>query len=172
MAARLTDVQIRLATAADLPAINAIYNHYVLHSTCTYQTEPSAETEREQWFAAHGGPHPVTVAERSDANGPQVIGWGSLSRFHPRSAYRHTTENSIYVRHDLLGRGVGSLLMRDLIDRAKVVGHHSIVALIDADQSASVAMHRRFGFEQAAHLKQVGFKFDRWLDVVYMQLML
>lgn len=164
----MPDLHIRPATADDLPAVNAIYNHYVLHSTCTYQEEPSTGEERVAWFAAHGPNYPVTVAESDGV----VIGWGSLSRFHPRSAYRWTVENSVYVRHDLHRQGIGRLLLADLIERSKSCGHHSIIALIDADQAASVALHRAFGFEQAAHLKQVGFKFGRWLDVVYLQRML
>ena len=158
---------IRLARAADLPAINSIYNHYVLHSTCTYQEEPSTADEREAWFAGHGPLHPVTVAEVEG----ELVGWGSLSRFHARSAYRHTVENSVYVRHDLHRRGIGRVLLADLIERARGARHHTIMALIDADQPASVALHRAFGFEPAAHLKEVGFKFGQWRDVVYMQRM-
>ena len=158
---------IRLARAADLPAINSIYNHYVLHSTCTYQEELSTADEREAWFAAHGPLHPVTVAEIEG----ELVGWGSLSRFHARSAYRHTVENSVYVRHDMHRRGIGRVLLADLIERARIAGHHTIMALIDADQPASVALHRAFGFEPAAHLKEVGFKFGKWRDVVYMQRM-
>jgi len=156
---------IRPATAADLYAINAIYNHYVHHSTCTYQEEPSTPEERAAWFAAHGTQHPVTVAE-SDG---EVVGWGSLSRFHPRSAYRRTVENSVYVRVDLHRRGIGAALLADLIDRSAALGHHAIIAGIDAEQTASVAIHRRFGFEHVGHLRQVGFKFGRWLDVIYME---
>jgi len=156
---------IRPATTADLDAINAIYNHYVHHSTCTYQEEPSTAEERAAWFAAHGTQHPVTVAE-SDG---EVVGWGSLSRFHPRSAYRRTVENSVYVRVDLHRRGIGAALLADLIDRSAALGHHAIIAGIDAEQTASVAIHRRFGFEHVGHLRQVGFKFGRWLDVIYME---
>lgn len=161
-------LSIRPATRDDLSAINDIYNHFVACSTCTYQEEPSTMQEREQWFAAHGAEHPITVAEAGGA----VIGWGSLSRFHARSAYRRTVENSVYVAHDRQRQGIGSALLRDLIDRAKSVGHHTIIAGIDTEQSPSVALHLRFGFEQVAHLKQVGFKFGRWLDVVYLQKML
>ena len=159
---------VRLATAADLPAVNAIYNHYVLCSTCTYQTEPATAAEREAWFAAHGPAHPVTVAE---ADG-EVVAWASLSRFHPRAAYGHTVENSVYVRHDRHRRGLGSLLLADSVDRARALGHHAVLALIDADQSGSVELHRRHGFAEVGRLREVGFKFGRWLDVVYLQRML
>ena len=159
---------IHAATPADLGAINDIYNHYVLHSACTYQEEPEPLDGRRQWFQHHGAAHPVTVAE-SDG---QVIGWGSLSPYHPRSAYRRTVENSVYVHHQHHRRGIGSLLLADLIDRARAHGHRAIIAIIDADQPASVALHAKFRFEEVGHFKQVGFKFGRWLDVIYMELLL
>ncbi|MDB5297185.1 MAG: pat, partial [Phycisphaerales bacterium] len=147
-------------------AINDIYNHYVLHSTATYQEEPDPLDTRIAWYARHGLAHPVTVAVDT-ADG--VIGWASLSPFHPRSAYRFTVEDSVYLRPDALGRGVGRLLLADLLDRARAIGHRSVLALIDAGQPASVALHKRLGFEPAGHLRRVGFKFGKWLDVVYMQ---
>ena len=111
---------------------------------------------------------PVTVAEVDG----EVVGWGSLSPYHPRSAYRRTVENSVYVRHDRHRQGIGAALLADLIDRAAALGHHAIIAGIDSEQTPSVAIHRRFGFEHVGHLRQVGFKFGRWLDVIYMQRML
>lgn len=164
----MNSLSIRAATVEDLPAINDIYNHYVLHSTCTYQTEPGTAEERAEWFAQHGPAHPVVVAE--DAG--EVIGWGSLSRVHVRQAYRFTVEDSIYVRHDYRGRGAGSALLAELIERARALGHHAVVGLIDAEQEASIRLHRRFGFEQAGRLRQVGYKFGRWLDVIYVELLL
>jgi L-amino acid N-acyltransferase YncA len=164
----MSAIQIRLATAPDLPAINEIYNHYVLHSTCTYQEEPSSAQEREKWFGAHGTNLPITVA----VDGSEILGWASLSRFHVRSAYRNTIENSVYVRPELHRRGIGSILLGDSIERARDAGHHTILALIDADQKGSIALHLKHGFTQSAHLREVGFKFGRWLDVIYLQLML
>lgn len=164
----MAGVTIRPATQADLSAINEIYNHYVLHSTCTYQEEPSTAAEREVWFLAHGPQHPITVALLDNL----VVGWGSLSPFHPRSAYRRTVENSIYVHHDRQRQGIGTALLLDAIDRARGLGHHTMIAGIDADQAASVGIHERAGFEQVARLKEVGFKFGKWLDVVYLQKML
>ena len=160
---------IRLATAADLSAINDVYNHYVVHSTCTYQTEPETMDARRAWFAAHGPAHPVTVATAEDG---RVLGWGSLSPFHKRAAYGRTVENSVYVDHREHRRGVGRALLADLIDRATAVGHHTIIAGIDAEQAASVALHAALGVERVAYLREVGFKFDRWLHVIYMQRML
>ena len=159
---------IRLATERDLSIINDIYNHYVLHSTCTYQLELERMEDRVKWFAAHGLKHPVTVAEVEG----KVLGWGSLSKFHQRAAYDNTVENSIYIHHEHRRKKIGSAILEDQIRRAREIGHRTIIAGIDADQAGSVGIHERFGFEKVAHLKQVGFKFGRWLEVVYMQLML
>jgi phosphinothricin acetyltransferase len=163
-----TAITIRPATESDLVAINDIYNHYVHHSTCTYQEEPEPLENRRVWFSHHGDEHPVIVAELSG----QVVGWGSLSPYHARSAYRHTVENSVYVHQQYQRRGIGSLLLQDLIARARNLGHRAIIAGIDAGQPASVALHAKFHFEHVGHMKQVGFKFDRWLDVIYMELIL
>jgi phosphinothricin acetyltransferase len=156
---------IRLATAEDLPTINAIYNHYVRHSTCTYQEEPTTEAERAAWFAGRSAGHPVTVAMLDG----EIVGWASLNRYHPRSAYRFTVENSVYVRHDVHRRGVGRALLADLQRRAEALGHHTVIAVISADQPASIELHRRAGFVECGLFREVGFKYDRWLDVIYLQ---
>lgn len=161
-------VRLRLATQDDLPAINDIYNYFVVHSTCTYQTDPEPMESRARWFANHGGVHPVTVAELGD----EVVGWGSLSRFHTREAYRRTVEDSVYIHHAHHRRGIGRAILTDLIDRARAHGHHTIIGGIDTGQAGSLALHAALGFREAAHLREVGNKFDRWLDVVYMQLIL
>lgn len=160
--------RIRLANADDLQAINDIYNHYVLHSTCTYQEIPEPIEGRRVWFAKHDAGHPVTVAEMDG----QIVGWGSLSAYHARSAYRFTVENSVYVHDEFQRRGIGSVILKDLIERSRASGHHAIIAGIDADQAGSLAIHAKFGFQTVGRLQQVGFKFGRWLDVVYMELML
>ena len=159
---------IRLATAGDLAAIDAIYNPYVLGSTCTYQTEPTTPAERAAWFAGRGPGHPVTVAELDG----DVIGWASISRFRDRAAYDRTVENAVYVSPAHQRRGVGSALLADSVERARVAGHRAVIAVIDAEQSGSIALHERHGFARVGLLQQVGFKFGRWLDVVYMQRLL
>lgn len=161
----MPELQIRPATPADLDAINRIYNHYVLCSTCTYQTEPETAEARSAWFAGHGPAHPITVAERAG----RVIGWGSLSRYHVRAAYGRTVEDSVYVDADHQRQGVGRALLADLVARAMALGHHAIIAGIDAEQPGSVALHASFGFVHVGRLREVGFKFGRWLDVLYMQ---
>lgn len=164
----LPAVQIRPATLDDLPAINDIYNYFVLNSACTYQEIPETMNDRHAWFTSHGPPHPVTVALLAG----DVVGWGSLSPYHERSAYRRTVENSVYVAHTHHGRGIGRLILQDLIERARSIGHHTIIAGIDGEQAASIALHAKMGFLEVGHLRQVGFKFGRWLDVRYFQLML
>ena len=170
MSREILPVQIRLATLDDLVAINDIYNHYVLTSTATYQELIEPMDGRRRWFEEHQtAAHPATVAQISSG---ELVGWAALSPWRDRSAYRFSVENSVYVRHDLHGRGIGSGLVADLIERGRAAGLRTIVAGIDAEQPASIALHERLGFETTGHMKQVGYKFGRWLDVVFMQLML
>ena len=157
---------IRPATVTDLAAINAIYNHYVLHSTCTYQLSPSTELERQAWFARHGPAYPVTVAAEP---GGMVLGWASLSAFLSRPAYRFTVEDSVYVHPDHLRRGIGRALLVDLLRRADELGYANVIANISADQAPSITVHRELGFVEAGRLVKVGFKFERWLDIVFLQ---
>jgi len=159
---------IRTAAEDDLRGINDIYNYYVHHSTCTYQEEAEPLESRRQWFARHGGPHPVTVAEHDG----MVVGWGALSAYHPRSAYRRTVENSVYVHPEHHRQGIGRLLLQDLILRARSLDHHAIMAVIDGEQAASIKLHEGFEFVKVGHFKEIGFKFGGWLDVVYMELIL
>lgn len=161
-------VALRPAAESDLGAINDIYNYYVLHSTCTYQEVPESIDDRRRWFQNHGPRHPVIVAEIDG----ELAGWGALSAYHPRSAYRNTVEISVYVHHGHHRKGIGSLLVRDLLTRARALGHRAVIALIDAEQRHSVALHARFQFREVGRLQEVGFKFNRWLDVIYMELLL
>jgi L-amino acid N-acyltransferase YncA len=161
-------VIVRPATPGDLAAVSAIYNHYVQRSTCTYQTKPESLDDRRAWFDAHDAAHPVIVAERQGI----IVGWASLSRYNPRDGYDRTVDNAVYVHHDAHGQGIGRALLADLIERAKALGHHTIIAMISADQAPSLALHDKLGFKKVAHLSEVGFKFGRWLDVVFMQRML
>lgn len=160
--------RLRLATEADLPAINAIYNHYVHHSTCTYQIAPETDAARLVWFCNRSARHPVTVAEVAG----EVVGWGALNRFHSREAFDRTVENSVYIHHAWQRRGLGRLLLADLIERARALDHRTIVAAISAEQTGSIALHRAFGFSESGRLREVGFKHGRWLDLVTLQLML
>lgn len=170
---------IREATGLDLAGIDEIYNHYVRSSTCTFQVEPTTPDERRAWFAAHGPDHPVLVFEVAAASspGPRVAGgriaaWASLNPYNPREAYWHTVELSVYVRDEHRGLGIGRALVSELLAHARTVGHHVVLAQVAADQEASLALHRSLGFREIGRLREVGFKFDRWLDVVLFDLLL
>ncbi len=162
-------VLIRRAVAADAAAINDIYNHYVRTSTCTYQRDPDTLAGRLEWLSQHADDeHPATVAEQ----GGVVVGWGSLTPYHRRWGYRHTVESSVYVRTGLHRSGIGRALLADLLARARSAGHHAVIAGVDGEQAASRALHEAHGFLEVGRLREVGHKFDRWLDVVYLQLAL
>jgi phosphinothricin acetyltransferase len=164
----ISKTPIRSASVADLPAINDIYNYYVANSNCTYDQAPLSPDDRRRWFESHGAIHPVIVAEIDG----EVVAFGALSPFRPRSGFRFTAENAVYVRHDLTGRGIGTAMLNDLLDRARQLGYRSIIAVIDAGQSSSIRLHERHGFARCAHLHQAGFKFGKWLDVIYLELLL
>lgn len=159
---------IRPATPADAAAISAIYNHSVVCSTATYQEVPESLLDRQAWLAAHGPNHPVLVAEVDGT----VAGWASLSPFHSRSAFRHTVESSVYIAEPFHRQGLARALMLDLLARARPAGHHVVLAIISADQTPSIRLHESLGFRIAGHLHEVGRKFDRWLDLVTMELKL
>ena len=159
---------IRSATETDCPVINDIYNYYVDTSTCTYQIAWTSAEERVEWFRSHTSRQPIFVAEISG----RVVGWASLSPFRPREGYRHTVENSIYIHPEFQRRGLGAILLERLIASATELGYHAIIAGVDGEQTASIRIHEKYGFKTVGILPQVGFKFDRWLDVYFMQKLL
>ena len=159
---------IRPAGARDLSEINAIFNYYVDHSTCVWTTEHCSETERKTWYEQHGASMPVLVAELAG----RVVGWGSLGTFRTAYTVAGTLEDSVYVHHAFLRRRIGSRILAALIGEARKLGLHSILANISADQAVSISLHENFGFEKVAHLRQVGRKYSRTLDAVYLQLLL
>jgi phosphinothricin acetyltransferase len=158
---------IRDATDADLPAILSVYNEVIATSTAVFSLQPTTLDERRAWLhARRQGGFPVIVAEA----GGEVIGFASFGEF--RGAwygYRHTVEHSVHVRSDRRGRGVGSALVSALLERAAALRKHVIVGGIDAANEGSLRMHERLGFERVAHLREVGHKFGRWLDLVFVQ---
>lgn len=162
------DFTIRPATAADLDPIGAIYNHYVATSTCTFQLDPDTADDRRAWFAGRSSAHPVTVAEA----GGEVVGWAALSPWKSRCGYARTAEASVYVHHRHHRRGVGRALLLDLIERARAAGLHTLIGGTCSEHAGSLALQEAVGFERVAHFREVGHKFGRWLDVVYLQLVL
>ena len=158
---------IRLATDADAAAIASIYNHYIRTSTATFDTEEKSVDDRIAWLTEHGGAYPVLVAE----DGGEVLAWGALSRWGTRCAYRHSVEISVYVAPAATRLGLGPAMSRALIERARELGHHAIISQVVSENEPSLKMGERLGFENVGRLRQVGRKFDRWLDVVLMELL-
>ena len=160
---------IRDATEADLPAILAITNEAIANTTAVWNNTPATLAARTAWMherQARG--FPVLVA----AEAAQVLGFASFGDFRPFEGYLHTVEHSIYVAPEAQGRGVGRALLGELILRARRIGKHVIVAGIEAGNTASITLHERSGFVETGRLPEVGQKFGRWLDLVFMQLTL
>lgn len=164
----MNDCSIRLATRADAEDINDIQNHYVVRSTATFLTEPLTLEQRLAWLEGHSPAHPVIVAQADGL----VAGWGSLEVFRARPAYRHTAEFSIYVHHERHRRGIGRALLAELVTRARALGHHALVGGCCSESTGIIALLEASGFSRVAHFREVGRKFDRWLDVVFLQRLL
>ena len=153
-------------TAGDAEAIAAIYAPFVTDTVVSFEDVPPTADEMATRIERLTSTHPWLVAE--DAG--EIAGYAYATPYRSRPAYRHTVENSIYVRVDRLGTGLGKLLLPALIAATQICGMHQMVAVIgDSANLASIRLHRRFGFRDAGLLKDVGFKFDRWLDTVFMQ---
>ena len=159
----------RLAERRDAEAVRTIYNLEVAESTATFDLVPRTLDEQVDWIAGHSGAHPAIVA--TDERG-EVVGFGSLSPFRDRPAYATTVEDSVYVRRDRRGQGIGRLLLDELLRLAREHGFHSVMARIVGSHEASIALHQACGFELVGAEREVGRKFGRWLDVVEMQRML
>ena len=164
-------VNVRLATLADAPAVRAIYNVEVNEYTSTFDLVPRTLDQQRTWLAERSGAFSAVVATL-DADPGQVVGFAALSPYKERAAYRTTVENSVYVSREHSGLGIGSTLMRHLIDVARESGFHSVVARIEASSEASRALHTSVGFDLVGVEREVGRKFNRWLSVAVMQLML
>jgi phosphinothricin acetyltransferase len=159
-------MNIRDAVETDLSAILAITNHAILVTTAMWSVTPvDLEGRTEWWRQLVSRNFPVLVAE---ING-EVIGFGSYGSFRPFEGYAHTVEHRVYVAPSVHRRGAGAVLLRALIDRAIAAGIHVMIGAIDAENEASLALHRRFGFVETGRMPEVGRKFDRWLDLVLMQ---
>lgn len=159
-------MRVREAEEADLPGVLAIYNDVIARSTAVFSDQPATLDDRRAWLAQRRSlGYPVLVAE--DARG--VAGFASFGDFRSWPGYRHTVEHSIHVREGVRRSGVGGLLLLPLIARAAALGKHVMVAGIDGENAASLAFHARFGFVEAGRLREVGHKFGRWIDLVFMQ---
>jgi L-amino acid N-acyltransferase YncA len=158
-------ITIRSAIAADAAAIVAIWNHEVLWTDTTTDTEPHSLEQQHRWLAERGDDHPVIVA----AAGPIVVGFGALSPYRPKPAFGRTVEDSIYVASGHRGRGIGTLVLGRLLDLARERGHHTMLARITAGNRASIRLHAAQGFRLIGTERETAVKFGRWLDVALMQ---
>ena len=161
---------IRDALPGDIPGITLIYNDAVAHSTAIWNETLVDTANRLAWLADRqraGYPVLVVVDDAED-----VLGYASFSDWRAWDGYRHTVEHSVYVRGDQRGKGLGERLMRTLIERARAIGKHVMVAGIEAGNLGSIGLHEKLGFENVGHLREVGAKFGSWLDLVFLQLKL
>ena len=153
---------------SDAGAIADIYNHYVLNSLATFDTQPKSLEEREWWLQDRDPRHPVIVAEQNGA----VVGWAALGPYRERPAWVHTSEVAVYVAPDARGQRLGTRLLAALVDEARALGLHALVSQVVANNEASLRMTERLGFERVGRLTEVGRKFGTWLDVVIFELLL
>lgn len=159
------NICIRNAQDRDMKAINTIYNEEIVKGTATLDEEPWPIEKRQEWFAhLEDEGMPVLIAEVAG----EVAGFAYLSSYRPKSGYRHTLEDTIYLARRCRGKGLGTPLLAGLIQRAQASGVHVLVAVITADNEASINLHRKLGFEHAGLKREAGYKFGQWLDVVEM----
>ena len=161
-------MQVRLAQQDDAEQIRSIYNVEVTESTVTFDLVPRSLADQQAWLRERSGAHVAVVAVEGD----EVVGFGSLSPYRDRPAYRTTVEDSVYVARDHQGSGVGRALLGELVDLATAHGFHAMMARIVGGHEASIALHRAVGFQVVGTEREVGRKFRHWLDVVLMQRML
>jgi len=160
---------IEVRQANDLPAMLAIYNDIIINTTAVWHSEPHTLQMRQEWFALKKElGHPVYVATEQGI----IVGFSTIGPFRPWHGYRYTVENSVYVATESRGKGIAKLLMPPIIDAAKALNLHAIVAGIEAENIASIELHKKFGFEEVAHFKEVGYKFNRWLDLKFLELII
>ena len=162
-------IAVRPATLADAEAIRAIYNREVTETTVTFDLVPRTLADQQAWLAARTGAHPAIVAVDADGT---VVGFASLSPYRERPAYNTTVEDSFYVHADHRGRGVGRLLLEELLRVGTLHGFHAVMARIVGGHEASIALHTSCGFWAVGIEREIGRKFGRWLDVVLMQRLL
>jgi L-amino acid N-acyltransferase len=159
-------MRVRPAILADAEAIRSMYNYEVLHTTATFDLVPRSLEDQEAWLTARSGAFSAMVAEDDDGT---VLGFASLSPYKERAAYRTTVENSVYVSRSAHGRGIGRLLVTEVLDVAEAHGFHAVMARIEASSAASRGLHAACGFALVGIEREVGRKFGRWLDVAVMQ---
>jgi L-amino acid N-acyltransferase YncA len=165
----VSEIILRPFTWADIPAITAIYRHYVEHTAITFDTEvPGEAAMAEKYAALVKLGHPLIVAEAAG----QLLGYAYASFYRPRAAYRFTCEDSIYLHPNARGKGLGRIMLTELLAQSRAFGFKQMIAVITADTANSIAIHEKFGFRHVGRYDAVGYKFDRWHDIVHLQLAL
>jgi phosphinothricin acetyltransferase len=159
---------IRKVRKEDAEAIASIYNYYILETAITFEEEPVSISEMEKRIAEISAEHPFLVWE----DGGEISGYAYSHRFKERCAYRYTLEDSIYLKRGCEGRGIGTLLLGEIISDAKKRGTHVMMSVITVPNERSVALHEKFGFAKKGQFDEVGYKFKKWLDVGYWELRL
>jgi phosphinothricin acetyltransferase len=168
----LATIIVRTAVIEDAEQIRAIYNHEVTATTSTFDLVPRSLADQQRWLQARSGAFAAIVAVDEGRAGHPVAGFASLSPYKDRAAYSTTVEDSVYVDRRAAGQGVGTLLLTRLVDIARASGFHAVMARIEASGAASRALHAKCGFQLVGIERQVGRKFNRWLDVAVMQRLL
>lgn len=161
-------MHVRRGTSDDLAAIAAIYNHAIQHSDATFDVDLVTLGERRVWLAQFDEVHPLFVCESNGA----VVGYAYYFSFRQKPAYALTKECTVYVAPDTQRRGIGTALYTALVAHAREHGIHVLMGVLGGDNSASVALHRKFGFVEVGHLREVGHKFGRFIDTHYFELVL
>jgi L-amino acid N-acyltransferase len=162
-------MRVRPAILADAEAIRSMYNYEVLHTTATFDLVPRSLEDQQAWLTARSGAFSALVAEDDDGT---VLGFASLSPYKERAAYRTSVEDSVYVSRSAHGRGIGRLLVAEVLHVAEAHGFHAVMARIEASSAASRGLHAACGFELVGIEREIGRKFGRWLDVAVMQCVL
>lgn len=160
---------LRDAFETDLPAILEIYNDVILTTTTVYSEEPYTLQMRLDWFNERKqAGFPIIIAEQAGI----LVGFATYGKFRIWPCYRFTVEHSVYIHKDSRGQGIGKILLQEIISLAKSAGMHALIAGVDSENDISLQFHLQFGFTQVAHFKEVGFKFNHWLDLIFLEMIL
>lgn len=162
-------IKLRAAYITDMPSVLEIVNYEILNTTAIWDYDVRSLTQQIEIFSEKQKQnYPFLVAEKEG----KIVGFGTYGTFRHKIGYRFTVEHSVYVHKDFHGNGIGSLLLKELIEIAKNQKLHTMIGVIDSENHGSIAFHQKLGFEITGHLKQTGYKFDHWLDSIFLQIML
>lgn len=161
-------IVIRRATQDDAADIQRIYNYAILHTTATFDIEPKTLADRVEWLKKHTDAYPVIIALIDS----KIVGWAAIGPYGERKAFQYSVENAVYIDCDYQGRGVGSALLAELLKLSEELGYHAVIALVVGDNESSVKLHEKFGFAHVGTMREVGWKFDKWLDLLIYEIII